>query len=629
MSESISPWAQKLVSANKLFREWETRFKCRVLEDYIEGFHWREKRDYNTINYMPYTLNLFLTTIQAKLATWKFERPQFLISPEPSDDTEFDIDSAIRSANIKQDALNTIVRNKNVKFPENMSRALRDSFSYFGLMEVGYAKDWRNPQKEPILTSDHFDDGNVFGDISKIGRVLKKNTVPWKERFYTKRIKPSRFRVSVTDAEDLEDFGWVGYYEYFYTKDLKKSDNITWPAGADQVGSEYLSAELSSGTLGSTRLSSTLPEEMIKFKDHGVSKCWHIWDLVAKTRYLFLDAYMNEPLFEEDFERLPFIDLRWNERTEGFYPIPLAFNWLSPQDEINEAREQTRSYRRRFTRKFTYKKSMVTTAELEKFTSGPDGVLIENIDGIGIVPIQNPDLTATTTNALIIAKDDFQTVANTTSSLQPSDRQTATEATIHANKDQIAESAEVLEVNGFYAAVGQELLCQMQEKMEAPLWIKVTMHPDEATPLSGLQRDPLFQKITSEDLNDGYDMTIDIEVNNETPQAVQAAQQAFVQFLSMVQNFPAIAMSPYLIRYAAKVCGFRDERVIHQYQQVAILSMAAKASQGLAAQGQPSLSAAMGNGANGNNVAAAKVSQMAPPVAEQTNAQIENQSQLQ
>ena len=343
-----------------------------------------------------------------------------------------------------------------------------------------------------------------------------------------------------------------------------------------------------------------------------------------------LDSYFEEPLFEEDIERLPLIDLRWIYRTDGFYPVPLAFNWLSPQDEINEAREQTRSYRRRFTRKFQYKKGSVTTDEIEKFTSGPDGVVIQNNDGVGITAIENPDQTATTNNALIIAKDDFLTVAQNTSALQPSDRQTATEATIQNQRAGVAESAEMLDVNDFYCGVGRELLATMQERMETPMWVKMANNGQENGPIADMQVATLFKQITSQDLRDGYDSTIELEVNNETPEASQKAAASFIQFLTLVQNFPAIAMSPVLIRYAAKVSGFRDEKVIHQYQQVALLSLAAKASAAAGQQGT-TLGNAMQNAgpqaANAHNLIKNKIAQMAPPTQDIIQQQMDQQMQ--
>ena len=619
-----STWSDRLVTADRLFNEWTHRFKCDHLMRYFEGFQWRERNNYGVEMYNPYTLNLFQTAMQSKLATWTMQRPQFVVNAEPGDLESFDVDAAMRSANIKQDTLNTLVRNPNMKFARNMAQAIQDSFSHFGIVETGYAKDWRNPQKQPILTRDH-DDPDANPE-SKGGGVVDMNDLPPRERFYVKRIKPRRFRVSVTDAEDLEDMAWMGYYEYYYTRDLKNSKNIHWPKSADMVAGEYVSAELLAGG-NPTNFHQTTPEALLRQEAYGVNKCWHIWDQIAKKRMLFLDTHFDEPLFEEDYERHPFTDIRWIYRTEGFYPVPLAFNWLSPQDEINEAREQTRSYRRRFTRKFQYKKNAVAPVEVEKFASGPDGVVIENTDGIGIVPIQNPDLTATTTGALVLAKDDFLTVSNNTSSMQPSDRQTATEASIHEQNSQITESAEQLNVRDFYCNTGRLLLLTMQERMEQGMWIKFAENGQDSGPIADAKVAILFKQITSQDLNDGYDGTIELEVNNETPQATQQAQQAFVQFLTIIQNFPAVAMSPVLIRYAAKVSGFRDEKVIQQYQQVALLSLAAKASAAAGQQGQ-TLGQAMNNtpqGANQANMLKAKISQMQPPTGEQVQTQLNNQ----
>ena len=66
--------------------------------------------------------------------------------------------------------------------------------------------------------------------------------------------------------------------------------------------------------------------------------------MVDKKRLLLLEDADYEEIWSGDCDRVPIKDLRWDESLEGFYPIPPVFQWLSPQDEINEAREQTRSF---------------------------------------------------------------------------------------------------------------------------------------------------------------------------------------------------------------------------------------------------------------------------------------------
>jgi hypothetical protein len=84
-------------------------------------------------------------------------------------------------------------------------------------------------------------------------------------------------------------------------------------------------------------------------------------------------------------------------------------------------------------------------------------------------------------------------------------------------------------------------------------------------------------------------------------------------------------MSPVLIRKAAMVAGMRDERVIHQMQQTAVLSLAMKAQQQALNQGTTLGSQLNNQGQQAPG--ATQVSQMASPTVAQTQKQLEQQLQ--
>lgn len=608
----MSYWGQRIFNSNKFYQEWESQFKCRILEDYWECKQWKGRRDWITVNYNPYTLNLFYTTIKTKLANLLFQKPSFIISPRPGN-SQWDLDFAVRSAELKQDTLNTIVQNPNSNFTQNVRLALLDSYLRFGLLEVGYAADWRNPQKENPLLSDHGED-----EPDDKARIKEDNEVPDNERFYFKRINPRRFRVAVSDATELNDHEWCGYYDFVYTKFLRKTKGIKFPGDIKEgiVSADYTDANVFSGADGR-------PDFLRLLTEGEISKVWNIWDCIEHKRLLLLeDGDSYEELWSGENERLPFQDLRWDYRQEGFYPMPPSFQWLSQQDEINEAREQTRSYRRRFTRKFGAKKGTDPLA-LEKFASGPDGVVIEDLEPDSIFAIQNPDQTQTTQEALMIAKDDFYTISANSSNIQASDRETATQSKILAQKQSVRESAEAMDFSVWLGGVGREVLSQAVQKLETGLWVKYTTNPSEQV-LTDMQVDaPVYKYITAQHLSDGYDFDIDVDVMNNTPAAQAAAQQSYTTFLALCHQFPETAMSPVLIRENAYRSGYRNEKVIHQMQQVALLAMAAKASAAANQQGQ-TLSQVQ-PGSNGNNPASAQVSQMASPTGEQTETQIQQQ----
>lgn len=606
MASNQNIWSMRLRNADKLYGGWAGRFKCNTLEDYYEGFQWKQKRDSLSSAAKPYVINLFYSTIKEKLAGFLFQRPSFILTPTPGT-SKWDIDFAARSASLKQDVLNTIVHNPSMNFVKNLKLAALDSFFRFGIIEVGYAADWRNPQKEePLLKSWE------NPDISEVkDKVVDDNEVPINERFYIKRIPAKRFRVSVSEATELEDHEWCAYYEFFYTNALRKTKGIRWPG---DLRNDYISSDYSGIAIDNSNSTESSTEFLQLIGRGTVSKVWHIFDLVSHTRYLYLDNHFEAPLWEDNMERLAIKDIRWDLRLEGFYPIPPCFQWLSPQDEINEAREQMRSFRRRFTRKWQAVEGTIDPEEKEKFAAGPDGIIITVKKENAITPVQNPEIGATAEHALVIARDDFQTIVGT-ASVKQADRETATKSKILDIRSQIRESADQIDFSTFVCHIGREILCQAQEKLVEGLWVQYTSDASEQA-LQDMQADgPVYKWITAQEISDGYDFTIEIDVQNATPAAMQGAQEAFITFLSVLIKFPMIAMSPILIREAAYRCNYRNEKVIQQLQQVAIASMVAKVAGG----------AGEGAGNEGTNAADAKVAQTATPTVEQVDTQLDQQ----
>lgn len=603
-------WQRRVTSALKAKEKWATKFRCKLLNDYYEGFHWKQKFGRQLANYNPYTINLFYSTIKIKLASYLFQNPKFTLSPRPGN-SEWDMDFAMQSAELKQDVLNTIVSNPNTYFADNVKLAALDSFFYFGIIEYGYAADFRNPQKvDQELKS--WENSDVLD--TKADKVISTNDLPVNERFYVKRINPERFVVGISDATELRDHEWCGYYDYVYTEQLKKTKGIKWPAEAD---SSFITGD------GSDHLTSITDEELKLLVTEGsVSKIWHIFDSVAKERKLFLDGYFDAPLWKIEMQHLPLEELRWDFRTKGFYPIPPTFQWVSAQDEINEAREQTRSYRRRLTRKFQSKRDSVDVEEMEKFTSGPDGeVIITNQDN-AIMPILNPDMGALERDALIVAKDDFNIISGTSAEARgQSDRETATQAKLVDMRSRIRESADQMDFTNFLVRIGRGVLVTAQTDLVVGLWMKMESNPNEQMLTDMQVRQPVFRYVTSQHLDDGFDFDVDFAVENSTPASMQEDLQSFQNFVGMIQNFPMLSMSPVLIRETAARCGYRNEKVIQQMQQASVAQMAMKQA---AAEQQNKLNGISG-GANSNNAGVTLQKQQQIPSADQTGQQIQQQ----
>ena len=476
-----------------------------------------------------------------------------------------------------------------------------DSYFRFGAMEVGYAADWRNPEKTPIVTENHEAD-----EYDEKAKVIEDLEISENERIYYKRIKASRFRVSVSDDHKLHNCSWCGYYSYIYKDVLANTKGIKLPAEFDLADagmtSEFIGAKLS---MDSNRASSDSKDMLEMLKKGKVCKVWNIWDNEKKVRKLILEPgceviWDNEA--DGGFERLPFATHRHDLRLDGWYPIPPVSQWLAPQDEINQAREQMRNYRRRFTRKFKY--FNVDQEELEKFKNETDGEIIK-LKGANsfIDAISNPEIGISITDGLNASRDDFNIVSGSSSDLTTaqSDRTSATQSKITAMKAQVIENVEQIEFMTFYKKVGRLTLLEAQERFSAGIWVKNMHNPGEQflgqiNPSLG----PIFKYVTSQDLSDGFDVDVEINCINGSPQKMQEEFEKFVKFLTVITQFPQISMSPTLIREAAYRIGYHNEKAIAEIQRTALLQMMGQAQQLAQQQGTSLGQMAQDNGAAGN-----------------------------
>lgn len=599
-------WQSRIQRANQNYREWATRFKCDILENYYEGKQWSFNSFFTN---EPYVVNLVYSTIKIKAANLLLSYPQYHLTPKPGN-ADYNQEMAIQSAQIKEDTLNTIIDDEKEAFCNACHLVFLDSMFRFGVMEVGYASDWlRNPlQPKPLLDSQETTVGDdeseiKFGD-PKIVRM--PDELPENEKIYFKHIEAKRFRVGNRAAQELDRCDWVGYYEFVSLADLKAIKNLK---------SEYLDGVTGPVTytdLDPIGLKNTSFEGE-ETKEGNLTKIWHVWDIRAKKRYLLLDSPC-EVVWEDDFKRLPIKDLKWDLRLNGWYPMPPVFQWLSPQNEYNETREQMRSHRKRFTRKFQVMGEM-EQEEIDKFTNSEDGALIKVPRENAISPIGNPDLGAASDKSLILSKDDFNEVSGTSSADRGrADRTTATESQRLGMKADIRDSAENSEIMKFMTRLGREALLLASERFTEGTWAKLGADPGEDF-LGEINENPAYQWVTSEKLDDGYDFKVNVEIISASPIRNEEEEKKFLKFLSVVQNFPQIALSPLLVREAAYRCGYRNERVIKEMQKMAQLTMmgAMQQAQGNAVPG------AQGNAAQN------MVAQQTPNTQEQITNQLKGQ----
>lgn len=547
-------WRDRIDAANRYYEEWEKTFKCDLLEKYYEGFQWRNQKD---IGYRPYVFNAVMETIQIKVGQYVPMKLKYELSATLGN-ADYDIQAGALSAKTKEDVLNTVCSDQKQNFHDELEQAYKDHFFRFGMIEVGYESDWIiNPHApRPGLDVDQNPEGNKNQPRIK----FEPPELPVNERVYFKHVLAKRFRIGGMDHRYLDQCTWCGYYEWVPKEDLLAIKGL-------------MNMQKVHDAVPSIPESTPFTREDYKYKYGEVIKIWHIWHNKFQLRLIVLDSPCVT-IYQKPFKRLNLLDYRPDKRVsnDGFYPIPPVFHWLSPQDEINETREQLRKHRRRFNRKFQILEGQIDDEEIEKFEDGEDGTLVKVKQAQAISAIDNPDLGPALDKAIITSSDDLNRLSRTSSEVRGvSDRTTATQANIINQQAQIGEDSDRDRIGSWYERIGREALLTIRDKFTIGIWAKMKQNPMESI-FQTIQNQPeIYKWVTTEELNDNYDFKIEIDVTSLSPSTAESEKQNFLLFISLISQFPQLAMSPVLIRETAYRCNYRNEKAIAELQKMALL----------------------------------------------------------
>lgn len=603
-------WLTRIEKAIEYKKKWSQRMKCDKMETYYMGNQWEP----SGTNYEPYVINLIFSTIEIKLPTLLFTNPIYHVKPKPISG-EYDFDMAMKKSLLREDILNTMTTSKIKDFADHIEAVILDAFFRFGVIRIGYDADWtQNPNADkPILRSDS-DPESYYRDPDN--NVIKQPAkLPKNERIYVERIHARNFYVGgINSGPSLEECNWCAYYKWARIEDLQANPNLdteklNWAGGRSQdfVESEY-GPEV---------------DELVRSGD--ICKLWHVFDIRAKKELLIADPQATH-LATIKYKRLPIKDLRFHKLTEGFYPLPPATNWKSPQDEYNEAREQFRNHRKRFTRKFLFSDaSIVDEEEVNKLMNGGDGTFVRAQGDLrnAVAAVENADLGATSQIMMSVTKDDFNNISGVTEEERgQAGRTTATQANIVNQKAAIRDSRSRLQIADFLSRIGKEILLTFEENFTYGQWVR--MVNKEFGVASDMQGDlAVWHEVFAADLEDEnsdseLSFDVDISLDSMSPVENDQQRQAFILFISTLQQFPELSADPELVRETAFKCGYRNEKSIKNLVLIGQLMLTQKLQQlGMAAPGAAQNMAAsqIGQGA---------MSQAKPPIQEQINNQLQN-----
>jgi len=594
-------WAEKIREADEFMRAWEKKFKVKDLEEYEEGFQLADNVD-------AYILNLFYATLEVKTPSLRFTKPIYHLKPSPKSVTELGEESYAIGQNI-EDTINTYVLDERNNFHQEIISAISDSWSRFGIIESGYDATWINNPKirAPKVSSDY-----IPGVDKRRQRVKRTEPelIPEQERIYVTNIPASRFRVSANDAAELWQCDWCGYYDYLRIEDILAIPGIKNKEELRQKASLETSMD---------ETSREEKDRLDQASSLDLVKVWKIWDTRAQRKYCFSGEVL---FYDKPYDIFPFEDLRFQRRKKdkGYYPLPVTFNWLSPQNEINEVRNAHRNHRRRFKRIYTANKMAFddqTQEEIQNaLLNGEDGTVLFASRDTPIQPVDNANLGSSANISMQVTLDDFNRITGTTSEMRgESDRTTATQAALTNERARVRESKEREQVADFIQRVGKKLITLHQSKLVNLL--SVQSPSGEGELLDNFDPQPKVREIDPLiDLGDSrYDYSLLVQVSSISIIAADEEKNAMIEFLTLLNQFPQFGLSPTLIRELAYKTGYHNEKILQEFQQIAQLQMV-----GLMGQLQGSIA-----GPSGGPGSQQQLAQMTPPDQEQIRNQIQGQ----
>lgn len=609
-------WIKRMSATKQVYEYWERRFHCRRAYEFYEGVQWKGSEHYRGggDSYLPYTLNLFYATVETRLPSLTFSNPTFLLSPKPGKEAiAYDNPQIIGAIKLRQDALNTFVSDPDSNFMETMEYGILDAHFRFGIVEIGISDSWvENPTlTKPALKSDNMVDNGGQSEPGPDNIIGTQEEVPEEETIYVKHIPATSFRVNNGAKGRLSSVDFCGYYEYVRREDLASQAEFYKLMKYQST----LSFSAADGAYGDfMELSQMDPDSSSKCTIGDYVKIVHIFDNRLKQRHIIncndsvVMGSIPFPGTKRGKPRMPLEDLRFSKSLRFWYGVPPASQWMSPQIEYNEERERLRGYARRMLRKFIVNITKFRSeAEMDKLMNGEDGVFAAadgDLDQI-IRAIPTPSIAPETIQSAGMAKQDFDVASGVTSDQRglATDRQTATQSRIVDQRATIRESRQANTVANFLCRIARQIsLCQ--QELSDPFFIKT----GNATDLSLVASE--YKLITSDDFGD-FDFNLNIALETISPLANEMRKNAFLEFLAIINQYPQFGLSTILVQEIAEKVGFRNTKVIEEFQQLALAQQMAMQQQVEASQGA---------------MAQRTVAGATPPAQEQITNELQNQN---
>ena len=410
--------------------QWEKKFEIGTCRKFYDGMQVPKETDLAGDRVV--VINKVGAAVRTAIPNLVFRHPYARVLGSPSREDTVGQTLDVR-AQLLQDTLNSIIRDPETQFAEQVFPALKEAFWAFGCVETGYAADFVDDATAPKPALKEGDKTEVDNPVPKVRS----------ESFYVKHIPAKTVVTSARETSVQKELDWYGYYEWMNLEDVK-------------VAAAY------KGKTDDLKATGHDPDKDGEDKDPDTErvKVWKIWDQRTHKRLVFADGH-DKMLSETPWKHPALHFLRFETQTDSFYPIPPIYHQLGPQREYNDSRDTLRKLRKAIVPRYTFDAQAMSPEDLEKFETGDIGVYIavNNQNPSPINPVNQPSFSEGSITSLTLAGQEFAEMSSTSNaSRKVGGSDTATEAKIINTRQAVSESFDRQTVSLFLGSVCRGLL---------------------------------------------------------------------------------------------------------------------------------------------------------------------------
>jgi hypothetical protein len=384
-------WEARVGEAELHKQAWKDTFKCDDLSQMYEGHQMPDTWDEETwfaINLVFSTSNILRRNVCPKELQVNMKLARAFISDMNV------IEQIQRIIKVREAVVRHTFKEQEVW--RDARTAYMNSLWQFGILKVGYSADMikninagkmiRDYDKNPMVS----DEGSLLYELDYVVE---------EEEFFVDSIDPDCFLVDRYCRENLDKTGsWCAQKFYMPVDDAKNEPG--WnkkvlkelgPSSLVDTERFYLQQDPEYMTKWQWETSVYLPE-------HEMVVGYEIYDLKRRETLTIIrgatDVVKGPHGLPPGVKLHPFVPIKFYDRKNSWYPIPVIFNWMGPQNEYNITRNQMSIHRRRFNRKYIMLRGGLDEENKDKLMYGKDGETIEADRQGAVEPIKDAPLGA-------------------------------------------------------------------------------------------------------------------------------------------------------------------------------------------------------------------------------------------